>query len=40
MRKGWFRGLALVALLIGLSFAGAAGAAAAQKTYMVTLSNR
>ncbi len=38
MRKGWFRGLALVALLIGLSFAGVVGAAA-QKTYMATLSN-
>jgi hypothetical protein len=38
MRKGWFRSLAIVALLIGLRLVGVAGAAAAQKTYMATLS--
>ncbi len=38
MRNGWFRGLALAALLIGLSFAGVVGAAAAQQAYMATLS--
>ncbi len=40
MRKGWFRSLALVALLITLGLASAVGAAAAaQKTYMATLSS-
>jgi hypothetical protein len=39
MRKGWFRSLALVALLVALGLAGVTGAAAAQKTYMATLSN-
>ncbi len=39
MRKGWFRSLTLVALLVALGLTGVAGAAAAQKAYMATLSS-
>ena len=38
MRRGWFRSLSIVALLIGLGLVGVVAAAAAQTTHMATLS--